>query len=134
MSHLEPRQYRTIFRISFLSIGSSIYAIYHRHYTLALCPAGVLFTSINYWRKPEPWARTLDMTYVLFALTYQLYKAYAAQYRIYYYSITLLAGSMYPLALYYSSQKQYWHSTYAHCGIHVLANVANLVLYSGNIR
>lgn len=133
MSHLEPRQYRTIFRMSFLSIGSAVYAMYRQYYMLVLCPAGVLFTSINYWRKPEPWSRTLDMTYVLFALTYQLYKAYHAQYRIPYYMITFVSGSMYPLALYYSSQKQYWHSTYSHCGIHVLANVANLVLYSGNI-
>ena len=133
MSHLEPRQYNTIFKISFLSFGSSVYAMYHRHYTLAFCPAGVLFTSMNYWRKPEPWARKVDMTYVFFSLTYQLYKAYHAQYRIPYYMITLFAGSMYPLALYYSRKKQYWHSTYAHCGIHVLANVANLVLYSGYI-
>lgn len=134
MTHLEPRQYNTILKISFLSIGSSVYAMYHRHYTLALCPAGVLLTSINYWRKPEPWSRTLDMTYVLFALTYQLYKAYHAQYRIPYYMITLVSGSMYPLALYYSSQKQYWHSTYAHCGIHVLANVTNLVFWEHFIR
>lgn len=104
MSHLEPRQYRTIFRMSFLSIGSAVYAMYRQYYMLALCPAGVLFTSINYWRKPEPWSRTLDMTYVLFALTYQLYKAYHAQYRIPYYMITFVSGSMYPLALYYSSQ------------------------------
>jgi hypothetical protein len=133
MSHLLPSQYRTLFHISFLSIGSSLYAIHRQYYRLALCPAGVCLTSLHYWRKPEPWARRVDMTYVLCSLIYQVYKAYHAQYRIYYYSITLVAGSMYPLALYYSSQKQYWYSTYAHCGIHVLANVANVVLYSGDI-
>jgi len=91
MSHLEPSQYRTLFHVSFLSIGSSLYAIHRKYYRLALCPTGVFLTSIHYWRKPEPWARTLDMTYVLGSLTYQVYKAYHAQYRFYYYSITLVA-------------------------------------------
>ena len=133
MSHLLPAQYNTIFRISFLSLGSSMYAVYHRYYILSLCPGGVFLTSIHYWSKPEPWRRKLDMTYVLFALLYQSYKAYRSQYRIYYYTLTLIAGSMYPLALYYSRQKRYWQSTYAHCALHVLANMANVFLYSGKM-
>ena len=134
MSHLQPKQYKTIFRISFLSLGSSMYAVYNRHYLLSLCPGGVFLTSINYWRKPEhSWRRTLDMTYVLLALMYQLYKANRSEYRIQYYTLTLIAGSMYPLAIYYSRQKRYWHSTYAHCGIHVIANIGNIVLYSGKM-
>lgn len=131
MSHLLPSQYNTIFRFSFLSIGSSMYAVYHKQYALSLCPAGVFLTSIHYWRKPEPWSRKLDMTYVVCSLLYQLYQAYRSTYRIQYYTLTLIAGSMYPLAIYYSRQKRYWHSTYAHCALHVIANVANLVLYSG---
>lgn len=133
MSHLEPSQSNTLFQTSFLSLGSAVYAIYRQYYGLALCPAGVFLTSVHYWRNPRPWSRKIDMTYVLFALLYQVYRAYPSQYRIPYYILTLVSGSLYPLALYYSRQKQYWHSTYAHCGIHVMANVANLVLYSGNI-
>ena len=133
MSHLLPKQYSTIFRIYFLSLGSSMYAVYHRHYILSLCPGGVFLTSIHYWSKPEPWRRKLDMTYVFFALLYQSYKAYRSQYRMYYYSLTLIAGSMYPLALYYSRQKRYWRSTYAHCALHILANMANVFLYSGKM-
>jgi len=131
MTHLLPAQYNTLFKISFLSFGTSIYAIYHKQYMLSLCPGGVFLTSIHYWRKPEPWRRKIDMTYVFFALLYQTYKAYRSTYRIQYYTLTILAGSMYSLALYYSSQKQYWRSTYAHCALHVLANMANIFLYSG---
>lgn len=135
MSHLLPIQYNKIFRVSFLSIGSSIYAVHHKQYMLSLCPAGVFLTSINYWRKPEPsWRRNVDMSYVLFSLFYQMYKAYGSTYGIQYYTLTLIAGSMYPLATYYSRQKLYWHSTYAHCALHIIANVANLVLYSGKIE
>ena len=133
MSHLQPAQYKTIFKISFLCLGSSMYAVYNRHYLLSLCPTGVFLTSINYWRKPEPWRRKLDMTYVLLALMYQVYRAYRSQYRLQYYTLTLIAGSMYPLAIYYSRQKLYWHSTYAHCALHMMANVANFVLYSGKM-
>ncbi len=133
MSHLLPAQYNTIFKISFLSFGSSMYALYHRHYRLSLCPGGVFLTSIHYWSKPEPWRRKIDMTYVLCALLYQTYQAHKSPYRIHYYTLTIIAGSMYPLALYYSRQKQYWSSTYAHCALHILANLANVVLYSGKI-
>ena len=112
-----------------------MYAVYHRYYLLSLCPGGVFLTSINYWRKPEDsWRKKIDMIYVLFALMYQAYHAYHAQYKIPYYTLTLIAGSMYPLALYYSRHKLYWHSTYAHCALHIFANMANLALYSGKIE
>ena len=90
---LEPDQYNLIFRASFLSLGSSVYAIHNGHYDLALCPGGVFLTSITYWVKPDySWRRYLD------------YK-----------------------------KKLYWKSTYSHCMLHLIANIANIVLYSGRI-
>ena len=134
MTHLSPSQYNRIYKVSYLSLGSSIYAIYNGYYTLSLVPAGVFLTSINYWRNPvDSWRRKVDMGNVLLSLSYQLYIAYKAQYRAPFYTTTLIAGSMYPLALYYSSKKLYWHSTYAHCALHVIANIANIFLYSGKI-
>lgn len=131
MANLLPSQSNTIYNTSFLSIGSCMYALYQGRYMLSLCPAGVFLTSINYWRNPvNSWRRKVDMSYVLLALSYQLYIAYRAQYRIHFYTTTLIAGSMYPLSLYYSSKKLYWHSTYAHCALHLIANI---FLYSGKI-
>jgi hypothetical protein len=131
---LYPEQYNLLFQVSFLSLGSSLYALYHGHYSLALCPGGVFLTSINYWRKPDySWRRYLDMACVYSALMYQLYKAYDSQYNIEYYTVMLFAASFYPLGVYYYKKKQYWHSTYAHGALHVLSNVANVVLYSGEI-
>jgi hypothetical protein len=131
---LYPEQYNIIFTISFLSLGSSIYAVYNGYYDLSICPGGIFLTSINYWRKPDySWRRYLDMNYVMLALLYQLYKAYRSQYMIQYYSLTVVAVSMYPLGVYYYKQKQYWHSTYAHCILHIIANLANMILYSGRI-
>lgn len=131
---LYPEQYNIIFNISFLSLGSSIYALYNEHYTLSLSTYGVFLTSINYWRKPDySWRRYLDMIYVKSALMFQLYKAYNSEYMIEYYTLMFFAISFYPLSIYYYKKKLYWYSTYAHCALHIVSNIANIILYSGKI-
>ena len=132
---LYTEQYKVIFNVSFLSFGSSIYAIYNGYYGLSICPGGVFLTSINYWIYPDySWRRYLDMTYVKFAFIYQLYKAYRSQYMAQYYILMFFAASMYPLGIYYYKKKQYWRSTYVHCLLHIISNIANIVLYSGRIE
>lgn len=60
-----------------------MYAVYNGYYGLSICSGGVFLTSINYWIYPNySWRRYLDMTYVIFAMNYQLYKAYGSQYMI----------------------------------------------------
>jgi hypothetical protein len=132
---LYPEQYNIIYNISFLSLGTSIYAMTNGYYIISICPGGVFLTSINYWRKPDySWRRYIDMAYLSVALLYQVYKAYNSQYMIHYYTLMVIAISFYPLGVYYYKQKLYWHSTYAHCGLHIMANIANVVLYSGRIE
>jgi hypothetical protein len=74
------------------------------------------------------------MTYVKMSFIYQVYKAYGSQYMVYYYLLMFVAVSMYPLGIYYYKKKLFWHSTYVHCILHIIANIANLVLYSGRIE
>jgi hypothetical protein len=132
---LYPEQYKIIYRISFLSLGTSMYALYNKHYYLSICPGGVFLTSINYWIYPDySWRRYLDMTYVKLALMYQLYKAYGSQYMVHYYLIMIVAFSMYPLGIHFYKKNLYWHSTYAHCTLHIISNIANIVLYSGQME
>jgi hypothetical protein len=131
---LYPPQYKIIYNVSFLSLGSCMYAIYNGYYCLSICPGGVFLTSINYWRHPDySWRRYLDMTYVKLSFIYQVYKAYRSQYMVYYYLLMFIAISMYPLGIYYYKKKMYWNSTYVHCLLHIIANIANIVLYSGLI-
>jgi hypothetical protein len=131
---LYPEQYILIYNLSFLTLGSSFYAVYNGYYYLAICPGGIFLTSVNYWRKPNySWRRYLDMSYVHLALMYQLYKAYRSQYMLQYYTITLIGVGFYILGIYYYKKKLYWHSTYAHCALHIISNIANFVLYSGKI-
>ena len=108
---LLPEQSLLIWRTSFLSLGSCIYALYKGHYYIAVVPGGVFITSINYWRRPDySWRRYLDMAYVKLSLLYQLYHSYRSENRMLYYGILALSISFYPLGLYYHKKKKYWYS------------------------
>ena len=132
---LYPEQYSFIWKASFFSLFSCIYAFYNNHYDLALVPGGVFLTSINYWYKPDySWRRYVDIGYVHAALTYQLFRAYNAEYSKMYYFTLSLAMCCYLLGMYYYNKKQYWHSTYAHSMLHLIANISNVILYSGHIE
>ena len=131
---LFPEQYKLIFKISFLTLGSCIYAMYSGYSWLSICPGGIFLTSVNYWRKPDySWRQSLDIAYVNLAISYQIFKAYNAEYMVLYYALNLLAMCFYPLGFYFYKKKQYWRSTYAHCALHIIANISCVVLYSGKI-
>lgn len=127
-----PRDhYNYLWRISWLSLFTSLYAAKQGHYDLAFVPGGIFLTSINYWRNPNySWRRTLDINYVRLALAYQVYRAYKSQYSSMYYAITTCAVACYPIAIYYYKQNQLWKSVYFHSMIHILGNVSNVILYS----
>jgi hypothetical protein len=131
---LEPDQCKMIYNLAYLSLCSSLYATYNQQYLLACCPGGVFVTSIYYWSKPtiNTPRRYVDMCYLSSSLIYQLYRAYYSQYMTIYYTIMAFAVSFYPLGYYYYNHNRYWESTYAHCMIHIVANIGNIVLYSGN--
>jgi hypothetical protein len=74
------------------------------------------------------------MAYVKLAISYQLYRAYRSQYAGEYLALMAVEISFYQLGVYYHKKNLYWHSTYAHCMLHVISNVANVVLYSGRIE
>jgi hypothetical protein len=132
---LYPEQYSFIWKASFFSLFSTMYAFYNNHYDLAFVPGGVFLTSINYWYKPDySWRRYVDMGYVHAALTYQILRAYTAEYSKIYYVSMCFAASFYPLGIYYYNKKQYWRSTYARSMLHLFANISNIILYSGYIE
>ena len=125
-----------LWRTSWISILSSIYAVYQKQYTLSLFPTGVLITSINYWHHPDySWRRYVDIIFVIFAVTYQT--RYAFSHNAEHFNTYLIfmgtALQFYLFGIYFYISKQYWLSTYCHSGLHLLANIANIVLYSGKI-
>jgi hypothetical protein len=127
-----------IWYCSWASIISAVVA-YSRPNTvhLALIPASVFATSIFYWRNPirNSWRRKLDITVVLSGLSYQSYHVYT-QYsapfvRKSYTALIGMCASCYLLSGYFMKRRQVWRATYAHASIHIVANLANIVVYKG---
>lgn len=135
---LEPEYASYIYRLSFISFFSFIYALYCECYDLAAVPGGVFLTSINYWREPVyGWRRNLDMSYVASSLVYQNYRAYhllsspsQTPALITYYTLMGIGMMCYSLSVHLYKKKDIWSSTYVHCLVHVLANTANVFLYN----
>jgi len=133
MTILIPEQYNLIYRVSWISLASTLYALYRNHYTLWFVPGSIFLTSINYWRKPDySWRRYLDIVVAKSMIAYQLTMAYKSEYAPIYYLITGTALSCYPLGIYYYKKEEHWKSTYAHIMLHILCHVGNFILYSGS--
>ena len=131
---LLPEQYNLIWKISFIHFLCSIYAMYRQHYIIALCPACVFVTSLNYWRYPDySWRRYVDMVVVKSTIAYQIVTAYNAEYNRYYYITLVMSLCFYPTGIYYHKKRMLWHSTIAHVLLHLTGAVTNIILYSGDI-
>ena len=132
---LYPEQCTFLCKISIVSLIASLYAVYKEHYELALIPFGVFLTSIIYWYNPTPdtWRKTLDVTYVKFALFYNIIRAYNSEYYTLYYITIIISLCFYPLGIYLYNKKMYWESTYAHSMVHIIANISNFILYTGYV-
>ena len=130
-----PEHAIIIWRTSFLCVFSFLYGIKAGYYIHSLVPGSIFFTSINYWRDPVyySWSRRIDIFFVRTSLFYLLIIAYKCQYYKYFYTLILLSVLCYPISLYTNFKKQYLISVYVHCMLHILANMATVTLFSGDI-
>lgn len=121
-------------RISSLSLLSGAFGLYRGYTDLGTAVSGVWLTSILFWSNPQyGWRRNLDMTYVLITLLYQCWKATQSEYGSLYYILTASAITCFPIGHYYHRQNRTWVGCYWHSGIHIIANIANVILYYGDI-
>ena len=129
-----PKQTSLLLKTTTSTIASVVYALKQRHYDFALCNAVVLFTSVNYWRDPKYTCmrRYIDIAVVLSSLFYHMCAAFQTQRALQYYTITTLGLCFYHLGCVHYNDKDYWRSAYSHSVLHILANLAQIVLYSGN--
>ncbi len=127
---------RAVKYCSSLCVLSGLYAIYSGNSELAKVPFSVFVTSILYWSNPiYGWRRNLDIITTQICLWWQIYKAAYAEYGMYYYSTTSIAIMMFGLGWIAHIQNPYsWTGTYCQIGVHVFANIANIILYSGKIN
>jgi len=128
-----------IWYCAWLSIPSAIYAAtadVEATTRLAIVPSSVFATSLLYWRNPirNSWRRTLDMVIVFSGATYQTYYAFRHIRNTYsmtvYSALIGCSAALYGISNYLMARGLIWPATYAHASIHLVANVANMVLYA----
>jgi hypothetical protein len=128
---LLPEQFAVLWRSSWLALFSSILAYYYRQPFLATTSFAVFSTSLNYWRKPDySWRRYADMFCVVFSVLSHLYYAWLGSCWHRYFPLCFCACALFPLGQYYYRRGNWWCSTFAHLSLHILGNIANVVLYS----
>ena len=131
-----------IWYCAWLSIPSAIYAYAHPatvHFVMV--PTSVFATSLLYWRDPirDSWRRKLDMVVVSTGLIHHMYYAFRtirhASHTHFGAYIALIGTSVacYGVSHYLLTRGRIWPATYAHASIHLIANIANLVLYYRSI-
>jgi hypothetical protein len=127
-------QARYIQKLAWLSIISSVVAAYRGHYDLCVAVSGVGATSLLYWSKPTyGLRRTIDISYVAASLLFHMWKATTATNKIPYFGIKIMAMLCYPIGCYYQKHNLSWAACFWHGGIHILGNIANIILYCGDI-
>jgi hypothetical protein len=130
----KPMHYNYIWKLSWLHLPSTIYAINRGYYGSAFLLGTTCLTSLNYWRKPElGWRRNLDMTCVYITLGYNLITAYtySNKYVFQYYCLMALGVSNYPISIYFYNNNKIWTATILHGFVHIFAFIGNNLLYSG---
>lgn len=133
-SIIDKNNYIHMYRTSHLFLISFLYGILRKHYSVSIVPGLIFLGSINYWKNPDySYRRYLDIGITTSGIIYQNYMAYNAEYANIYYLIFLIGILSYPLGIYYYRRREYWKYTYAHCSLHIIANIGTIVLYSGYI-
>lgn len=130
-----PSHNHYVWWISWINLPAGLYAIYRGYYDICPVPLGVFATSLLYWKHPKikGWERIVDMSYVFCALSYQCVRAVGAQYMIPHYTVMGMAIMCYPVSEYYHKRHS-WVSVGFHSLIHVFGTLANVILYSGEMK
>jgi len=119
-----------IYYTSWLSIMSLWYALRRGHGDLAVVPACVLFTSVNFWRDPKPGVhRVMDYVCVNTGLAYQVVRSIRDGVLDVYIIPMGCAGACFFVSLFAFHAGRCGLFVAAHMLFHVLGNISNLVLY-----
>lgn len=127
--------HRYLWYISYGHLGSAMVAMYYNKPFYAMTSGVASITSTIYWAKPENnWKRKLDITWIIFCYFSQLFTAHHYENTPQFYGLMLVSGLNYPISNYLLYKQQYIASTFVHGLIHIIAIIANIILYSSNAK
>lgn len=118
------------------SLVASMHAVHLQQSDLAIVPACVLITSLNYWRNPirNSWRRSIDIGTVVIGCTYNSACAFSIKdspYGKIYFNCTAASFIFYALGHFFMALNMPRTAAYAHASIHVVANAGNIALQHG---
>ena len=126
-----------IWACSFLSLATSLYGFSQgpSHHDVAAVPFGVFATSFIFWWDPRPgfnWPRVIDISWVQVGMWYLVFRAAQSEKPAEFYAALATAGSSFIPSQHFHTRVQ-WLSTLGHVGVHVLGNVANVLLFKSSL-
>lgn len=129
---LPPKYASRLFRSSFTTVLSVAVAARNGLWDCAALAFLVLLTSLNYWRHPvRGWRRTADMTAVFGGMAYHIYCCALCDDALYQLAYALFVSNT--AFCYFQARRAADQdvSSAWHCGVHVVGNLANMLLYVG---
>ena len=127
-----PTYSKRIIAVSFLSLGAAAFAVSRGVYDIMAVPLVVFTTSINYWRHPvRGWRRNTDIAVVTVCIAYQMYRAQECKHRFKVYITLALGAPCSAISWAFEHYNNQHMSSLFHCGIHILGNIALVLLVIG---
>ena len=128
-----PVEYSTIlYPTSFIPLISSVYAITNGMWVYSLIPTCVSGSSILYWYNPDySWRRYLDMAVVQVGFICITWLSFYSATQAYFIITEIIAICMFYLGVYFYKHKHHYYSALAHSGLHILATLANIIVFMG---
>ena len=125
-------QANVIYYTSWLALFNGIYCLYKGYIDLGCVAFAVFSTSILYWRNPSPYSlrKYFDMTVSKLAVMYAVFRAYNSHFVLKHYSLIGFAITLYICSSYWFKRGEAWKSVISHFFVHILLNVANVMLCS----
>jgi hypothetical protein len=130
-----PDQAVVIWRLSFLIFFTAMHAYYRKHYDMAAISGTIFLTSVNHWRKPvyNSLRRKVDVTCVINGVIYHIIRANHTKSKEVYFTVLIFSLFFFFLGKYFDIKRHLWSSIYSHATFHLIGNVANNILYSGDL-
>ena len=118
--------------MSIVTFMGGLYGLKKKQYMMTMCPFVVVFTSLNYWRKPEYGVRrNIDITAVITGVSLYYYTSFKSNQQGMYGTTMCICAGLYGLSWCLYKKGYKWSSTISHSVIYVALTAANALLYNG---
>ena len=118
--------------MSIFTFMSALYGLKKKQYIMASCPFIAVFTSLNYWRKPEYGVRrNIDIAAVITGVSLYYYTSFKTNQQGMYGTTMCICGGLYGLSWCLYNKGYNWLSTISHGAIYVALATANSLLNNG---